>query len=91
MKGGVGEERGEGSADEQWDQRKKGGQKDRRLETLGKEMTHENILGKTMRQKCRRELGRDRKGKKSGPRKRENLGFPGDWLLCYIGKDWKMK
>ena len=61
---GEGEEWGEAGGDEDWDQRKKVREKDGRVETSGEEMAHENVLGTTMRQKCRRELGKDKKGKK---------------------------
>ena len=39
-------------------------EKDGRVETSGEEMAHENVLGTTMRQQCKRELGRGKKKKK---------------------------
>lgn len=83
---GEGEDWGEAGGDEDWDQRKKDREKDGRVETSGEEMAHENVLGTTMRQKCRRELGKDKKGKtkqnKTVPRKLVNLVSPEGWLLC---------
>lgn len=55
---GKGEEWGEAGGDEDWDQRKKDEQKDGRMEISGEEMGHENVLGKTTMQECKRELGR---------------------------------
>ena len=47
---------------EEW---KKNRQKGGRVETSGEKMSHEIVLGTTMKQECKRQLGRGKKKKKT--------------------------
>lgn len=60
---GEREQWAEAGGDEQWGQREKGGQEWGRLETSREKTAHDRVVRTTIRQKCRRQLGRDREYK----------------------------